>query len=128
MRRAHLDFLGYVFGEEPPPFERCFGNTMVDIDYMPLGFCLAWLREEGSTTVHAYYGPWLKIYPKEILRSMHAMMDKVRAAGIGEVWAIADERVAGSDKLLAWFGGVPSGQIVAGQGEYWRVDLTRAPI
>ena len=61
MRRAHLEFFSFVFGEDAPPFERCIGKTMVDRAYMPKGFCLAWLRENGTVTAHAYFGEWLKI-------------------------------------------------------------------
>lgn len=128
MRKAHLDFLAYVFNEDPPPFGECFGRTMVDKDYMPLGFALAWLRPEGATTIHAYYGHWLKQYPKDILRGMQPIMQRIREAGIYEVWAIADERVEGSRKLVEWFKGEPSGQIVENQGEYYKIDLRRSPI
>jgi hypothetical protein len=128
VRAAHLDFLGFIFDEEPPPIAECFGNTMVDRDFMPLGFALLWIRPEGSVTVHAHYGPWLRMYPKDILRAMKGTMDQARAVGITEVWAIADERVPGSRTLVAWFNGEPSGQRVEGQGEYYRLDLTKSKI
>lgn len=117
-----------MLNEEPPPIEQCVGKTMVDRDFLPLGFALLWLRPEGSVTVHAHYGPWLKIFPKDILRAMKGTMDEARAAGITEVWAIADERVPGSRKLVEWFCGEPSGQWVDGQGEYYKLDLTKSKI
>lgn len=101
---------------------------MVDRNFLPLGFCLAWLREEGTVTVHAYFGEYLRLFPKDILKGMKPVMDRIREAGVSDVWAIADERVPGSRRLIQWFGGVPSGQIVPGQGEYYRIDMLKTPI
>lgn len=101
---------------------------MVDRDFLPLGFCLAWLRKEGTVTIHAYFGRWLQIYPKDVLRGMKPVMQRLRDAGIVHVWAVADEAVEGSTKLVDWFKGEPTEQIVPGQGRYWIIDLTRSPI
>lgn len=102
---------------------------MVDRDFMPLGFALAWLRPEGSVTIHAYYGEWLKTYPKDILRGMKVTMDRLREAGIDDIYAIADERVPGSDTLIKFFRGVPTGQYVPdGHGEYYHMRLSNMPI
>lgn len=117
-----------MFGAEPPTFEACVGNTMVDRDFLPLGFCLAWLRDNGTVTAHAYFGQWLMIYPKDILRGMRPVMQRLRDCGVTEVWAVADEAVPGSSKLVEWFGGVETEQNVEGQGRYWRIDLTKSPI
>lgn len=95
---------------------------------MPLGFALVWVRPEGSCTVHAHYGKWLRTFPKDILRAMKGTMDKCRAAGVTELWAVADERVEGSRTLVEWMRAEPSGQFVEGQGEYFKIDLTRTPI
>ena len=127
VRRAHLDFFGFVFGEEPPAFEACIGNTMVDRDFLPLGFCLAWMRETGAVTSHAYFGHWLRTYPKDILRGMKGTMDKIRSAGVSEVYAFAELGTPGSVELIKWFGGVETDQ-PAVQGNWWRIDLTRSPI
>jgi hypothetical protein len=128
IRPAHLDFFAFVFGEAPPPWEECLGNTMVDEDFMPLGFCMAWRRENGTVTAHAYFGDWLRVYPKDILKGMRPVMQQIRDAGVTEIWAVADERVPGSDVLVKWFKGVPTGQIVPGQGEYYLMDITRSAI
>jgi RimJ/RimL family protein N-acetyltransferase len=127
LRRAHLDFLGYVFGEAPPPVEECIGRTLVDRDFRPAGFCLAWLRPDDTVTIHAYFGDYLRRYPKDILRGMKPIMERIRQAGIVDVYAEADERFEGSRKLIEWFGGVPTGQRVE-NGEYYRIDMTRSPI
>jgi hypothetical protein len=128
VRKAHLDFFAFVFGEEAPPWDRCLGNTMVDENYMPKGFCLAWLRENGTVTAHAYFGEWLKIYPKDILKGMKPVMDRIREAGVKEIWAVADENVEGSDTLTKWLRAEKTEQFVPGQGYYWRIDMDRSPI
>jgi hypothetical protein len=123
-----LEFFAFVFGEAPPPHAECVGNTMVDRDFMPLGFCIAWLRDNGTTTIHAYFGDWLRTFPKDILRGMKPTMQRLRDAGIVDVYAVAEESVPGSDKLIAWFKGVPTDQIVPGQGRYYRMNLNESPI
>lgn len=107
---------------------------MVDRDFILCGFALAWLRPRPSksdpllVTVHAYFGEYLKIYPKDILRGMKVTIDQLCEAGIYEVYATADERVPGSRTFCEWFRGVPTGQFVPGQGEYYRFDLSRSPV
>lgn len=129
VRQAHIDFFGYVVGESPPPVSECIGRTMVDREhYMPHGFCMAWPRENGAVTVHAYYGHFLRTYPKDILRGMKPTMDELRARGHRELWAIADENVPGSDLLVKWFKGKPTDQVVPGQGRYWTLNLDESPI
>lgn len=117
-----------MFNETPPPFDKCIGRTMVDRDYMPLGFALAWLRDEGTVTIHAYYGPWLKVYPKDILRGMKPVMDRIREAGFFEVYAEAEPHTEGSRTLIEWFKGEPTGTYVPGGGEWYKIDLKRTPI
>lgn len=116
-----------MFGEEPPPIEECIGRTMVDRDFLPVGFCLAWLRPTEAVTIHAFFGEYLKRWPKDILRGMKPIIERVRDAGITEVFAEADERFDGSRKLIEWFGGEPTGQWVE-HGEYYKIDLTRSPL
>lgn len=128
MRKAHLEFFAACFAEDIPPVEECFGRAMVDRWFIPVGFCMAWVRPGKPVTVHGHFGEWLKQYPKDILRGIKPVMDRLRANGITEVWALADERIQGSDTLCKWFGGVPSGQYVPGDGEYWRIDLTKSKI
>lgn len=117
-----------MFGETPPEFGECHGNTMVDEDYFPRGFCLAWFRHNGTVTIHAYFGEYLRTFPKDILRGMKPTMNELREMGVTDVYAVADERVPGSEQLVRWFRGVPTDQWVDGQGRYWRIDLTRSPI
>lgn len=128
LRPAHLDLYAFVLGDEAPEFADCVGRTMVDRNFMPMGFCLAWFRKEGSITIHAYYGKWLKTFPKDILRGMKPVIDALRTAGVVDVYAVADVNVEGSDTLVKWFGGVPTGQIVPGQGEYYRVNILEGKI
>ena len=101
---------------------------MVDRDFMPVGFCIVWFRENGTATVHAYFGTWLQTYPKDILRGMRPTMQKLREIGVTDVYAVADESVPGSDKLVQWFKGVATDQVVPGQGRYYRMNLLESPI
>jgi hypothetical protein len=123
IRRAHLDYLAFSYGEDAVPISQCIGRTMVDRQLIPLGFSLAWFRPEGSVTIHAHFGKWLKIYPTYIIRAMRQTADEVRARGVKEVWMIADERIEGSDKMCAWVGAEKSDQYVDGNGWYWKLDL-----
>lgn len=123
VRRAHLDYLAFSYGEEAVPFEEVIGRTMVDRSLIPLGFCLAWFRPEGTVTIHAHFGKWLRIFPTNIIRAMKETADDVRDCGVKEVWMIADQRIEGSTKLCEWVGAEKSDQYVEGQGWYWKLDL-----
>ncbi len=128
MRPAHLEFFDFVFGEQGPPWDECFGNTMVDVDFMPVGFAIVWFRHNGTVTVHAYFGEYLKTYPKDILRGMQPTMQRLREIGVTDLYAVAHESVPGSDTLIKWFKGVPTDQSVEGQGRYYRMNLLESPI
>lgn len=91
---------------------------MVNADYVPLGFCLAYFEDDETVSIHGYFGDWLKIFPKDILRSMKDFTDRLREhAGVTECYAIADESVEGSVKLIEWVG-----------GEYTGKDATDGPV
>lgn len=127
MRQAHLDLLGFVYGREPPAIDSIKGNTMVDRYFMPLGFMFAYFEPEGVVSVHAHFGKWLRIYPKDILRSVKGVMDELRAMGVTKVYTFADETVEGSRTLVDWFGGVDTGQRNE-FGPVFEFDLTKTPI
>lgn len=127
VRESHLRFLGWAFAQEPPPIERVVGRTMVDRHYRPMGFCLADFEPSGVVTIHAHFGKWLRIYPSNILRGMKVTLDALRRAGVRDVYAVADTAVEGSDKLIRWFRGEPTGQVVE-LGPVYHIDLTRSPV
>lgn len=100
---------------------------MVDREFLPIGFCFAWFEPTGSVSVHAHFGKWLRIFPKDILRGMKVTIDQLRAAGVKEVYTMADENIDGSATLIRWFKGEPTGD----RGEFgpiFRVDLSKSPI
>jgi len=129
VREAHLEFFAFAFQEELPPIDEVIGNTMVDrLHYLPLGFALARLWPSGAVSIHAYFGQWLKTYPKDVLRALKGTVDELRAMGIQDIHAVADESVPGSDTLLEWLGGEKTEQFVDGQGWYYKINLDRSRI
>lgn len=122
IRQAHLDFLGYCYGRTPPPLEEVEGFALVDRNCLPLGLALVHFEDGGTVTCHAHFGKWLKIYPKDILRGMKVTMDSLRERGIFILHAIADDGIEGSDTLVKWCRGVPTGQR-AETGPIYRIDL-----
>lgn len=127
IRQAHLDFLGYCYGRTPPPLEEVEGFAMVDANCLPLGLALVHFEPEGVNTVHAVFGKWLRVFPKDILRGMKAMTDSLRARGITVLHAVADENIEGSDTLLEWIGGERTDKR-AEFGPIYRLDLTKTKI
>lgn len=127
VREAHLRFLGWAFAAEPPPIERVVGRTMVDREYRPIGFCLADFEPSGVVAIHAHFGQWLRVYPTNILRGMKVTIDALRRAGVKDVYAIADRGIDGSDTLIKWFGGEPTGQVVE-LGPVYRIELARSRV
>ena len=129
VRPAHLEFFAFVFREDLPPIDEVIGNTMVDrLHYLPLGFALARLWPSGAVSIHAYFGQWLKQYPKDVLRGLKGTIDELRAMGIKDIHAVADENVEGSVTLVKWFKGEKTAQWVEGQGWYYKINLDRSPI
>lgn len=115
--------LAFLYQEKPVTIEDCIGRTMVDRSLMPLGFCLLWFREEGTVTIHAHFGKWLRVFPKDIIRGMKETADEARELGVRDTYMIADENVPDSDKLCAWVGGTKTDQYIPGHGFYWKLDL-----
>lgn len=119
--------LGFAYDREPPPIHQIHGNTMVDRDFLPLGFCFVWFEPSGVVSVHAHFGKWLRVFPKDILRGMKVTFEELRAMGVKELVAIADESIDGSVTLVKWFKGVATGQ--RGEfGEIYTIDLAQTPI
>lgn len=127
IRPAHLDFLRFVYGREVPTIDEVVGRTMVDDRYLPLGVCIVHFEPCGTNTVHAHFGKWLRIYPKDILRGMSHVTNWLRQHDIFILHAIADEAVDGSDTLLKWLSGEPTGHRNE-IGPIYRIDLHNCKI
>jgi hypothetical protein len=126
IRPAHLDFVAWAMGREAPDYARVFGAALVDKDFIPLGVALAYFEDE-CISLHASFGKWLKIYPKDILRHMSGFLQALRDKGHQIAYACADESVEGSTTLIEWLKGEPTGKRHA-FGEIYRIDLTRTKI
>lgn len=115
-----------------PEFDQIAGNAMVDRDFVPLGFCAAYFETDGTVTVHAYYGDWLKIFPKDILRSMHEFLEGLRRVeAFTEAYAIADETIDGTVKLLEWIGAEYTGKDMTEgkvRGPIYRLEIDKIRI
>lgn len=126
VRPAHLDFIAWVMGRTAPDFDRIFGAAMVNRNFVPLGVALAYFEDE-CVSIHASFGKWLRIYPKDILRHMSKFCDALRAQGHTIVYAVADESIEGSDKLLEWLNAKKTDKKHE-FGPVYVVDLTKAKI
>ena len=127
IRQAHLDFMSFCYGRPAPPLAECEGRAMVDDRYLPLGVALIHHEPNGVHTAHAHFGVWLKVYPKDILRSMSDMCDGLRSRGITILHAAADESIEGSDTLVKWLRGEKL-DVRHETGPIYRIDLNRALI
>lgn len=100
---------------------------MVDENFLPLGVVLVHFEPCGINKLHAHFGKWLRIYPKDILRGMAEVCNRLRQHEVYILHAIADEAVDGSDYLLKWLGAEPTG----GRdpvGPLYRLDLRKYKI
>jgi hypothetical protein len=122
-----LDFLGYCYGRQAPPYEEVEGRAMVDDRYLPLGVLLVHFEPCGINTLHGHFHTWLKVYPKDILRSVSQVCDSLRSRGITILHASADERIEGSETLVKWLNAEPTGQRNE-TGPIWKIDLTKTKI
>lgn len=112
---------------EAPEFDRVFGAALVDKYFVPLGLMLAYFEDDGTISVHAHFGKWLKQYPKDILRHVQKFMNVLRDQGHYIVYAIADESVEGSDVLIRWFNGEDTGKKHE-FGAVYKIDLRNTRI
>lgn len=126
IRPVHLDYIAWVMGRSAPDFERIFGAAMVNRNFIPLGVALAYF-EDDCISLHAHFGKWLRVYPKEILRHMSKFLDALRAQGHTTAYAVADESIEGSDKLLQWLNAEKTEKMHE-FGPVYVVDLTKAKI
>lgn len=103
------------------------GRTMIDRHFLPRGAVFLWFEPEGVVSLHAHFGKWLRIFPKDILRAMHATASEARCLGVTDVYAYADREIDGSEKLLEWLGGERTGE-ETDLGPLYRLDLRRSKI
>lgn len=135
LRPQHLALYGAIYGDRAmPTISEVVGRAMVDADYMPLGAVLVYFEPdvfeveygqrifEGRNWLYAHFGPWLKIYPKDILRGMKEVADQLREHEIFDLHCTADRTIEGSDRLAIWLGGQPTGEIDT-LGPIYRLDL-----
>ena len=127
IREAHLGFVAWMMGREAPKLDKVYGAAMVNRNFIPLGVCLAYFEEDGTVSIHAHFGKWLRKFPKDVLRHMHGFCRDLREMGHPIVYAIADESVDGSRTLIEWFRGEPTGAR-HDFGPIYRIDLRKAKI
>jgi hypothetical protein len=129
IREAHIEFLAeHVYGRTAPKIDEVIGNAMVDEFYLPVGVVLVHFQSNGRNVLHAHFGRWLKVYPKDILRGMKPVCNELREHGIFILHAMADESVEGSDTLLQWLGAAPTGERDDEIGPWYRLDLRECKI
>lgn len=109
IRQAHLDMMAVAYGRDVPPITECLGRSMVDENFLPLGFAMAWFEPGGIVSIHAHFGKWLHIYPKDILRGIKVTLDELRALGVEDLYTVVDVAIPGAFTLVEWFKGEPTG-------------------
>jgi len=114
-------------GREAPDFEAIFGAAMVDRNFIPVGFALAYFEDDGAVSIHAHFGQYLKRYPKDVLRHMQKFIHTLRDNGHPIAYAIADESIEGSETLIRWFKGTPTGKRHE-FGEIYELDFRKGPL
>jgi hypothetical protein len=127
LRPAHLEFMACVYGREVPSIDEVVGRAMVDQFFLPAGVVLVHFEPSGINKLHAHFGKWLRIFPKDILRGMSEVCKWLRERNIFVLHAIADEGVEGSDYLLQWLGAKPTGER-GDVGPLYRLDLRACKI
>src|SRR5262245_47412125 len=127
LRPAHLDFMRVIYGRCVPPFEECEGRALVDQRYLPIGVLLVHHQADGRHKLHAHFGRFLREYPVACLRSIKEVCDSLRERGIYELHCSADESVAGSEKLVKWLRGEPTGEREH-EGPVYSINLRNTPI
>jgi len=139
LRSAHLEFLTCVYGREVPSIDEVVGRAMVDANHLPLGVVLVHFEPDvfepeydqriglGLRVLHAHFGKWLRVYPKDILRGMKEVADWLRQHNIFTLHAQADRDVEGSDTLLQWLGAEPTGH-EGDTGPWFALNLRRCKI
>ena len=127
IRPAHVGFIAWVMGRDAPEFDRIFGAAMVDRNFIPVGFALSYFENDGTVSIHAHFGQWLRAYPKDILRHMAKFTATLRDQGNAIIYAIADESIPGSDTLIHWFRGRDTGRRHE-FGPIYEIDLRTSKI
>ena len=127
IREAHLSFIGWMMGRQAPDMASIFGAAMVNTNFIPVAMALAYFEDDGTVSIHAHFGKWLKRFPKDILRHMSRFCRTLRDMGHPIVYAIADESIEGSDTLIRWFKGRSTGQRHE-FGMVYEIDLRKAKI
>ena len=91
--------MGEVYGgRSMPTIDQVVGRAMVDENYLPLGVVLVYFEPSGKNWLYAHFSKWLRVYPKDILRSMSEVSNWLRK---NEIFILhADdgliERIAGT--------------------------------
>ena len=103
--------MAVAYDRHPPDFNRVKGRSMVDDNFIPLGFALAYFEPgpDGVVSIQAHFGKWFRKYPKDILRGLKVTIDELRDMGIKEVYSAVDTQIDGAFTLINWLGGVATG-------------------
>lgn len=111
---------------EAPTLDRIFGASMVNRNFIPVGFAMA-VFEDECISLHAYFGKFLRMFPVPILREMRKFLDVLRGQGHEKVYAVADERIDGSETLLIGLGATKT-EALGDFGPVYELDLRKAKI
>lgn len=106
-----------------------WGQTMVEREtFIPCGYATVFFEPDGTRTINCHFGPWLRTYPKDILREMKRFTDELRGNGLTEFYAVEDARIDGADTLIRWFNGENTGKKSNMGFPIYKIDLRKARI
>lgn len=131
LQQVHLElFVDCLYGRAALKIEYCVGRVMVDRRGVPLGAVLVYFESGGLNWLYAEFGNWLRTYPKDILRAMHAVTNQLRKQEFFILHTCADEKIAGSDTLIHWLNGelIDPHPDNDGIGPTYLIDLRKTPI
>jgi hypothetical protein len=125
---SHISLFAVSHNCDSPAFDRVFGHSLVNRHYLPLACAGLYFEEEGTVTIFAHLGPWMKRYPVPILRLTRKVFETARQIGVKECLCIAEESVGADAKsTIEFFGGEATGKH-SEFGPIYKLDLTRCKL
>jgi hypothetical protein len=125
---SHISLFAVSHNCEEPKFEDVFGYSLVDRHYLPLACAGLYFEPEGTVTIFAHLGPWMRIYSVPILRLTRNVFQTARDIGVKECFCIAEESVGPKARsTIEYFGGEYTGKD-SEFGPIYKLDLTKCKL
>lgn len=128
IQKSHISLFAMSHDCDEPDFERVYGYSLVDRNWLPLACAGLYFEENGNVTIFAHLGRFMQEYPTPILKLTKQVFDRARTIGVKECLCIAEESVGPrARKTIEFFGGEDTGERCE-FGPIYKLDLTRSKI